>query len=73
MNAKMARPLSEIFQLLDEQDELLKHWPYTAEQLTKDKEISTRIRELVDQICAEQSATSALVKVDLEELISSIL
>jgi hypothetical protein len=73
MNAKMTRPLSEIFQLLEEQDELLKHWPYTTEQVTKDKEISARIRELVDQICVEQSATSALVKVDSEELVSSIL
>lgn len=73
MNAKTARPLSEIFQLLEEQDDLLKHWPYTTEQVTRDKEISARIRELVDQICVEQSATSALVKVDLEILVSSIL
>ncbi len=73
MNAKTATPLGEIFQLLDEQNEVLRHWPYTAEQVTKDKEISVRIRELVDQICVEQSAISALAGVKAGESVSSRL
>jgi hypothetical protein len=54
-----AEYLSEIFQLLTEQRELLKHWPYSSEQISTDKRISARIRELVDRICIEQSPAHA--------------
>ena len=47
--------MNEIFRLLREQRELLNRWPYSSEQIREDKELSARIRELVDQICAEQS------------------
>jgi hypothetical protein len=73
MAANKAAALNEIFRLLSEQSELLKHWPYTAEQITKDREISARIRGLIDQICVEQSATSALAKVHFEEPVVSRL
>jgi hypothetical protein len=55
MTPGKAECMNEILQLLREQRELLKHWPYSSEQIREDKEISARIRELVDQICAEQS------------------
>ena len=48
-----AEYMNEIFRLLVER-ELLKHMPFSSEQLRKDKEISTRIRQLVDQIFVEQ-------------------
>jgi hypothetical protein len=47
--------LAEILRLLAEQQELLKHWPYSTEQIDRDKKISARIRDLVDQICARQA------------------
>jgi hypothetical protein len=55
MTLGKAEYMNEILQLLREQRELLKRWPYSSEQIREDKEISARIRELVDQICAEQS------------------
>ncbi len=73
MNAKKEQQLNEIFRLLSEQHELLQHWPYTGEQVSKDREISTRIRELVDQMCVGQSAASALAKVHVEEPVLSTL
>jgi hypothetical protein len=54
-----AECLNEIFRLLCEQREVLNHWPLTHEQIAKDKEISSRVRALIDQICnREQSAKS---------------
>jgi hypothetical protein len=50
-----AEYMNEILQLLRKQRDLLNRWPYSSEQIREDKEISARIRELVDQICAEQS------------------
>jgi len=47
--------MSEILRLLSERRELLAHSPHSCEQLEKDKEISARILELVDQICGLQS------------------
>ena len=41
---------NEIFLLLSEQRELVKHFPYSSEQVRKDKRISARICRLVDQI-----------------------
>jgi hypothetical protein len=52
--------MDEIFRLLNEQRELLKHLPYSSEQIRKDKEISARIRELINQMCVKQSAASGL-------------
>jgi hypothetical protein len=47
--------LAEILRLLAEQQQLLKNWPYSTEQITRDRQISARIRELVDEICVRQS------------------
>lgn len=55
MTLGKAEYMNEILRLLREQRELLNRWPYSSEQMREDKEISARIRELVDQICAEQS------------------
>jgi hypothetical protein len=55
MTLGKAEYMNEILRLLVEQRELLNRWPYSSEQIREDKEISARIRELVDQICAEQS------------------
>jgi hypothetical protein len=55
MTLGKAEYMNEILRLLREQRELLNRWPYSSEQIREDKEISARIRELVDQICAEQS------------------
>jgi len=46
--------MSEILRLLSERRELLAHSPHSCEQIEKDKEISARILELVDQICGLQ-------------------
>ena len=48
MALRKTEHLNEIFRLLSEQRELLKHLPYSSEQIRKDKEISARIRELID-------------------------
>ena len=42
---------SEIFPFAQRRRELLKPRPYTPEDVTKDEEISTRIRWLCDQVC----------------------
>jgi hypothetical protein len=55
MALRKTEHLSEIFRLLSEQRELLKHLPYSSEQIRKDKEISARIRELIDQISEPSS------------------
>lgn len=48
----------EILRLLTEQNELLRCWPYSNEQVIRDREISARVRELIDQSCAQQSAAA---------------
>jgi len=64
--------MNEIFRLLDEQRELLERVPFSTELVRKDKEISTRIRQLVDQICVEQSTERAkLDVVRFKELLPS--
>ena len=55
MTPGKAEYMNEIFQLLCEQRELLNRWAYSSEQISEDEEISARIDELVDQICAGQS------------------
>lgn len=45
---------AEILRLLSEQKDLLRHWPYSDEQIIRDKEISAHIRELIDRSCAQQ-------------------
>lgn len=47
--------LKEIFPLLGEQQQLLQQWPYSAEQLEKDRKISVRIRELFDRMHGDQA------------------
>lgn len=61
--------LDEIFHLLNQQRQLLDRWPLTNEQIRKDKEISARIRSLIDQVCFAQSAAVAVAsaEVDLKE------
>jgi hypothetical protein len=53
--------LDEIFRLLNQQRQILNRWPLTNEQIRKDKEISARIRNLIDQICTSPS-TAGTVK-----------
>jgi hypothetical protein len=55
MTLGKAECMNEIFRLLCEQRELLNRWAYSSEQIRQDEEISARIDELVDQICAGQS------------------
>ncbi len=55
MTLGKAEYMNEILRLLCEQRELLNRWPYSSEQIREDEEISARIDELVDQICAGQS------------------
>lgn len=65
MTPGKAEYLSEVFQLLTEQRELLQYWPYSSEQISRDKRISARIRELVERICSEQSAANTGVLASL--------
>lgn len=53
--------IDEIFRLLSEQRELREDVPCSSEQVSKNQEISARIRRLVDQICVEQSTARAQV------------
>jgi hypothetical protein len=56
MASAQAEYLNEIFRLLSERGELLKHLPSSSEQLKKGNRISARVRRLVDQaIRIEQS------------------
>jgi hypothetical protein len=45
----------EILRLLSEQNDALRHWPYSNEQVIRDKEISAHIRELIDRSCAQRT------------------
>ncbi len=69
MTSGKSEYMNEIFRLLCEQRELLNRWPYSSEQIREDEEISVRIDELVDQICAGQSIVkfATLPKVHFEE------
>lgn len=55
MTLGKAEYMNEIFRLLCEQRELLNRCPYSSELIREDEEISARIDELIDQICAGQS------------------
>ena len=39
-----------IFRILEERRRISEQWPYTADQIRKDKELSVRLRELIDQL-----------------------
>jgi hypothetical protein len=43
--------IETILKLLDEQDLLLKQWPYTPEQVKRDKEICLQLRDICDHMC----------------------
>jgi hypothetical protein len=46
--------LDEVLRLLAEQRDLLNHWPITDELIQRDKQLSARIRDLIDQLCSQQ-------------------
>lgn len=48
-----------IFSLLEQQRTNLEQWPYTLEQLHKDREISTRLRQVCDQLPSPRSTPEA--------------
>jgi hypothetical protein len=48
--------VDEILRLLQQQRDLLVGWPYSNEQIAKDKELSLRIRRLVDRLWVSESA-----------------
>lgn len=50
MDPRADRSLETILELLSEQHELAQSWPYTVEQITRDKEISERLRQICDQL-----------------------
>ena len=63
--------LNEIFRLLSEQRELLKHLPYSSEQVRKEKKILVRIHRLVDQvICSELGRAPSTEKNQKEPLLA---
>lgn len=49
MNAKSEAQLEIIFHLLEEQHRLGRQWPLSPAQVHRDKEVSARLRELIDQ------------------------
>lgn len=57
MNRATDTRIREIFQLLDEQHKLQEQWPYSSEILTRDRQLSARIRELCDELCPVESRT----------------
>jgi hypothetical protein len=57
MNRATDPRIREIFQLLDEQHKLQEQWPYGSETLERDHQLSTRIRELCDELCPVDSRT----------------
>jgi hypothetical protein len=54
VNLGRTERLDAILRLLNQQRQVLNHWPLTNEQIRKDKEISARIRSLIDQMCTAQ-------------------
>lgn len=56
MNAS-GQAVETILKLLDEQRNLLKQWPYTAEQVRQDKEICLRLRDICDQLNQPESVS----------------
>lgn len=51
MDAETEKRFDTIFQLLHEQREMLdRYWPYTPEQLQKDRELWAQIRALMAEI-----------------------
>lgn len=61
MASEPGEELSEVFRLLGEQRQLFERWPYSAEQLERDRNISARIRELFNHLYAEQASPGRLV------------
>lgn len=47
--------LEAIFSLLNQQRTNLQDWPFTPQQLSKDKEISQQLREVCDRLCSLNS------------------
>ena len=53
--------METIFRLLEQQRANLGTWPYTLEQLDRDREISARLRRICDQLPTPRSSwTKAL-------------
>ncbi len=50
MDSEAEASIETIFKLLVEQRENLKHWPYTSEQIARDRRIWAQLRELCDRI-----------------------
>jgi hypothetical protein len=46
-------PIETILTLLEQQRANLQRWPYSVEQLAKDKELSVRLRQLADQLLTD--------------------
>lgn len=57
MNAS-GEAVETILKLLDEQRNLLKQWPYTAEQVRQDKEICLRLRDICDHLNQPEPVSS---------------
>jgi hypothetical protein len=57
--------LQTILGLLEQQRANLQRWPYTPEQLEKDKELSARLRQLNDQLPAgdQHSLKNTLISI----------
>lgn len=51
MSVGSEKAIHEVFRLLSEQRQLLTHWPYTKHHVEKEREISNRVRELIDRNC----------------------
>jgi hypothetical protein len=45
-----------VFRILEEQHRISEQWPYTAGQIRRDKELSARLRELIDQLSSGGNA-----------------
>jgi hypothetical protein len=56
--------IETIFRLLEQQRANLEHWPYTLEQLAKDREISDRLRQACDQLPSPRSNAMKSSQVD---------
>jgi hypothetical protein len=45
-----------VFRILDEQRRISEQWPYTADQIRRDKEPSARLRERIDRLSPDGNA-----------------
>ncbi|HVB87076.1 MAG TPA: hypothetical protein VNK23_10490 [Candidatus Dormibacteraeota bacterium] len=58
MNRATETRFDAVLRILEEQHRLCNQWPYSADQIQHDKELSAELRGLIDQLVPKEPAHS---------------